>query len=43
VCRRIPAPVAAEIIHIPERELVNGGKRPSGRGGDVAVKKRPVR
>jgi len=39
---RILAPVGAEIIHVPERELVDYGEGPSGRGGDMAVKKRPI-
>jgi len=40
---RIGFPVRAEIVHVPERELIDDGKSPSGSGGDVAVKKRPVR
>ncbi|MGH9566479.1 MAG: hypothetical protein ACRD4F_01480, partial [Candidatus Angelobacter sp.] len=41
--RRMIAPVGKQVIDFPEGKPVNFTKRPSGSGGDMAVKKWPAR
>jgi hypothetical protein len=41
--RRMIAPVGEQVVDFPQGKPVNFAERPSGSGGDVAVKKWPAR